>query len=96
MLLAGRAAIRDVRFTTGLYCSLSSRNEGKQSTIMTLGMVVVFKLEKPGDLRVVTGLHCVVLAKKIPGDENWRGVQGLISGTDKFAYKWKMMGFPFS
>jgi hypothetical protein len=66
-------AIRDVHFTTGLllYCSLSSSNEGKQSTIMTLvAVVVIFKLGKPSDLRIVTGLHRVVLAKKIPGDEN--------------------------
>lgn len=79
------------------HCSLSSSNEGKQSTIMTLVVVdVIFKQEKPSDLRIVTGLHRVVPAKKIPGDENWREVQGLISGTDKFAYKWKMMGFLFS
>lgn len=65
-------AIRDVHFTTGLsfYCSLSTSNEGKQSTIVTLGMVVVFKRGKPGDLRIATRLHRVVLAKKIPGDEN--------------------------
>lgn len=59
-------------------------------------LVVIFKLGKPSDLRIVTRLHRVVLAKKIPGDENWRGVQGLISETEKFAYKWKMMGFLFS
>lgn len=49
---------------------LSSSNEGKQSSIMTLGMVVVFKLGRPGDLRLVTRLHRAVRAKKIPGDEN--------------------------
>lgn len=63
-------AIRDVHFTAGLYCSLSPSNEGKQSTIKTLEMVVVFKLGKPGDLRIVTRLHHGVLAKKIPEDEN--------------------------
>ena len=51
-------------------CSLSTNNEGKQSAIVTLGVVVVFKLGKPSDLRIVTSLHRVVLAKKIPGDEN--------------------------
>ena len=66
MLLAAGPAIWDVHFTTGLssYCSLSSNNEGKQSAIVTLGVVVVFKLGKPSDPRIVTSLHRVVLAKK--------------------------------
>lgn len=33
-------------------------------------LVVIFKLGMPSDLRIVTRLHRVVLAKKIPGDEN--------------------------
>ena len=72
MLLATGLAIADVHFTSELscYCSLSYNNEGKQSSIMTLGVVVVFKLGKPSDLRIVTSLHRVVLAKKIPGNEN--------------------------
>ena len=41
-----------------------------KAPILTLGVVVVFKLGKSGDLRIVTSLNRVVLAEKIPGDEN--------------------------
>lgn len=50
MLLAAGPAIRDAHFTAALSCyrSLSSNNEGIQSAILTLGVVVVFKLGKSG------------------------------------------------
>lgn len=93
-------AIRDVRFTTGLALQLSLSppvmRENKEAFWPGGREAFPFKGGKPGDLSGERSLLCVVLAKKIPGDGNWRGVQGLISGTEKFAYKWKMMGFLLS
>lgn len=66
-------AIRDVHFTraSASIALYPPARRGKQSAIKTLvAVVVIFKVGEPSDLSVVTRLHRVVLAKKIPGDEN--------------------------